>query len=135
MMAAINQPNTQPVTKVQGLSMPNLLLRLEGLTVLVSAIALYVHQGGSLLMFLALILAPDLSAIGYMVNTRVGSIVYNVVHFYALPASLAAIALAFNVPTLLLIALIWFAHIGIDRVAGFGLKYPTAFKDTHMQHV
>jgi hypothetical protein len=135
MMATFNQPNTQPATKVQGLSLPNVLLRLEGLTVLVSTIALYAHQGGSLWMFLALILAPDLPALGYIINVRVGSITYNVVHFYALPALLAAIALSFNVPTLLLIALIWFAHIGMDRVAGFGLKYPTEFKDTHMQHV
>jgi hypothetical protein len=135
MMAAINQPNTVPTTKVQGLSLPNILLRLEGLTVLVSAIAFYAHQSGSIWLFLALILAPDLSALGYTVNPRVGSITYNLVHFYALPASLAAIALAFNVPTLLLIALIWFAHIGMDRLAGFGLKYPTEFKDTHIQRV
>ena len=135
MMATINQPNTQPVTKVQGLSLPNVLLRLEGLTVFIASIALYAQQGGSLWMFLALILAPDLSALGYTVNPRVGSLVYNLVHFYALPALLAAAALAFNVPTLLLIAFIWFAHIGMDRLAGFGLKYPTEFKDTHMQHV
>jgi hypothetical protein len=135
MMATINQPNTQPATKVQSLSMPNVLLRLEGLSVLIAAIATYAHQGGSLWLFLALILAPDLSALGYLVNTRVGSIVYNIVHFYALPMLLAGTALALNMPTLFLVALIWFAHIGIDRLAGFGLKYPTEFKDTHMQHV
>jgi len=33
------------------------------------------------------------------------------------------------------ISLIWIAHIGIDRVLGYGLKYPTAFKDTHLQKV
>jgi hypothetical protein len=33
------------------------------------------------------------------------------------------------------IALIWLAHIGLDRMLGYGLKYPTEFKDTHMQHV
>lgn len=134
-MTTINLPNTEPAIKVQSLSLPNILLRLEGLTVLIAAIALYAHQGGSIWLFLALILAPDLSAIGYLRNVRVGSVVYNIVHFYALPASLAAVALSLNVPTLLLIALIWFAHIGMDRVAGYGLKYPTEFKDTHMQHV
>jgi hypothetical protein len=135
MMTTFNQPNTQPATKVQSLSLPNILLRLEGLTVFIAAIAFYAHQGGSIWLFLALILAPDLSAIGYLRNVRVGSTIYNVVHFYALPALLAAAALALNMPTLLLIALIWFAHIGMDRLAGFGLKYPTEFKDTHMQHV
>ncbi len=86
-------------------------------------------------MFLALILAPDLAMIGYMRGVRVGSVTYNALHVYTLPALLAGAAIAFNVPTLLLIALIWFAHIGMDRVAGYGLKYPTEFKDTHMQHV
>jgi len=32
-------------------------------------------------------------------------------------------------------ALIWLAHIGIDRALGYGLKYPTFFRDTHLQHV
>jgi hypothetical protein len=86
-------------------------------------------------LFLALILAPDLAMLGYLINIRAGSVIYNTVHFYAVPAILTAIALAFNVPTLLLIAFIWFAHIGMDRVAGYGLKYPTEFKDTHMQRV
>ena len=30
------------------------------------------------------------------------------------------------------IALIWLAHIGFDRAAGFGLKYTGAFGDTHL---
>ena len=135
MITAINQPNTQTASKVQSLSLPKLLLRLEGLTVLVSAVAAYAHQGGSIWLFLALILAPDLAMLGYLINIRVGSIVYNAVHFYALPALLAAAALALNIPTLLLIALIWFAHISMDRVVGYGLKYATNFKDTHVQHV
>jgi hypothetical protein len=32
-------------------------------------------------------------------------------------------------------ALIWLAHIGLDRALSFGLKYPTFFKDTHLQRV
>ena len=135
MITTINQPNTQTPVKVQSLSLPNLLLRMEGLTVLIAAIAAYAHQGGSIWLFLALILAPDLGMIGYLRGVRVGSIVYNALHMYTLPALLAAAAIAFNLPTLLLIALIWFAHIGMDRVAGYGLKYPTEFKDTHMQRV
>ena len=33
------------------------------------------------------------------------------------------------------VALIWLAHIGMDRLLGYGLKYPSAFKDTHLQRV
>jgi hypothetical protein len=32
-------------------------------------------------------------------------------------------------------ALIWLAHIGLDRTLGYGLKYPTFFEDTHLQRV
>src|SRR5947208_2970165 len=110
-------------------SLPNVLLRLEGLTVLLGAITLYAHQGGNWLMFALLLLAPDLSMIGYVRNPRVGSITYDVVHFYALPAVLLALSVA-NVPAGIQLALIWFAHIGMDRTLGFGLKYPTDFKDT-----
>ncbi len=135
MTTTINHRNTQEAAKVQSLSLPNVLLRLEGFTVFAAAAILYAHQGGSIWLFLALILVPDVSMLGYMVNVRVGSITYNAAHLYLIPAVLAGVALAANMPTLLLIATIWFAHIGIDRVAGFGLKYPTEFKDTHMQRV
>ncbi|MCA0458760.1 MAG: DUF4260 domain-containing protein [Chloroflexi bacterium] len=135
MTTTVNQANTQIAAKVQTLSLPNILLRLEGLTMFAAAVVLYAHQGGSLLLFLALILVPDVSMLGYMVNVRVGSLMYNAAHLYTIPAVLAGVALAMNIPTLLLVALIWFAHIGIDRLAGFGLKYPTEFKDTHMQRV
>ena len=32
-------------------------------------------------------------------------------------------------------ALIWLAHIGVDRMLGYRLEYPSAFKDTHLQRV
>ena len=33
------------------------------------------------------------------------------------------------------LALIWLGHIGMDHALGYGLKYPTAFGDTHLQRV
>jgi hypothetical protein len=35
----------------------------------------------------------------------------------------------------LVVALVWFAHIGMDRLVGYGLKYPTESKDTHLGRV
>ncbi|MBZ0284582.1 MAG: DUF4260 domain-containing protein [Anaerolineae bacterium] len=119
----------------KSLSLPNAFLRLEGLTVFIAAILLYASQSGSAVAFILLLLVPDVSMIGYKVNIRVGSMVYNLVHTYALPALLVGLALAFNVPVLLQIAFIWFAHIGMDRTVGYGLKYATNFKDTHLQRV
>ncbi len=117
------------------LSRPSVLLRLEGVVVFFGAIALYISQGASGLLFGLLFFAPDLSMLGYGINPRVGSFTYNAVHNYALPAILMASALAAGWTIGVQIALIWFAHIGMDRILGFGLKYPTAFKDTHLQRV
>jgi hypothetical protein len=116
-------------------SMPGVLLRVEGIAVLIGAITLYANQQGSWIAFVLLLLAPDLSAIGYLVNTHVGSVAYNAVHTYVLPSLLAALSILVSFPAGIQIALIWFAHIGMDRALGFGLKYATAFKDTHLQRV
>jgi len=113
----------------------NRMLRLEGLIVLVGALAFYALLNGNWLVFLVLLLAPDLSALGYAFNARVGAATYNTVHLYLLPGILLALGYALSAPLAMQIALIWFAHIGMDRTMGYGLKYPTAFKDTHMQHV
>ncbi len=115
--------------------LPRLLLHAEGLALFVGAIALYAYARGSTVMFLVLLLAPDLSMIGYMVNSRVGSRVYNLAHFMALPMLLAVVSLLGGWLLGIQLALIWLVHIGMDRSVGYGLKYDTAFKDTHLQHV
>jgi hypothetical protein len=30
---------------------------------------------------------------------------------------------------------IWIVRIGVDRALGYGRKYPSGFKDTHLQRV
>jgi hypothetical protein len=117
------------------LSLPNVLLRLEGLTVFIGAIALYASQHYSGLAFVLLLLVPDVSMIGYRISLRAGSQIYNAAHVYTLPALLIALGLVLSAPIAIQIGLIWAAHIGMDRVAGYGLKYATEFKDTHMQRV
>ena len=76
------------------LTMPALLLKLESAATALGALAIYIHLGGSALLFVLLILAPDLSMIGYARNVAIGAMVYNVVHTYALPIALALIAVA-----------------------------------------
>ncbi len=116
-------------------SMVNILVRLEGLAVFVASIILYVHFGGTWGMSW-LVLAPDLGLLAFFVNTRFSSSVYNLFHFYAIPLACIAFHLVTGQGTLLfLISFLWTAHIGIDRLVGFGLKYPTQFKDTHIQRI
>jgi hypothetical protein len=108
-------------------------LRLEGLAVLILALLLYYRGGHSWLVFAVAFLAPDLSVISYLGGARAGAIGYNAAHSYLGPALIAALAL-FTV-RLPVAALIWIAHIGLDRAVGYGLKYPTAFDATHLGHL
>ena len=117
------------------LSMPNILLRLEGLIVLGAAIALYANGTYRWWVFAALLLAPDLSALPYLISNRWGAISYNLIHTYVGPLLLALYALNANNGTALQLAIIWFAHIGMDRVVGYGLKYMESFKQTHIERV
>ena len=117
------------------MSTPAKLLRLEGLTLFISAIAMYAYLQGNGWLFIALLLAPDLSAIGYLRNPRVGSWTYNAVHTTVLPLSLFVIGTLSGQTTLAQLALIWLAHIGMDRTVGYGLKYAEAFKVTHLGKV
>lgn len=70
--------------------------------------------------------------LGYLVNKRIGAALYNAGHSYLGPAMLAALGAAIDARTLLLGACIWAAHVGFDRFLGYGLKYATAFGDTHL---
>jgi hypothetical protein len=111
----------------------SLLLRLEGGVELGAAILAYALLSGGWLMFVVLLLVPDLSMLGYLAGNRVGAALYNVAHTYLAPAVLALLAWALHLPPwVTLAALIWAAHIGMDRLLGFGLKYPEGFKATHL---
>ena len=115
--------------------LPRRLLHVEGLTVLVAAVALYFHLDHGWLALVLLFLAPDLSMLGYLGGPRIGALAYDTVHTYALPVALGLVGVLGDVGTATQLALIWVAHIGFDRLLGYGLKYPTGFKDTHLQRV
>jgi hypothetical protein len=108
-------------------------LRLEGIAAFLLATSLYAHQGNSWLVFAALFFAPDVSFAAYLAGPRVGAAIYNVAHSYLGPLIVAAAAVSAEAG--LTVALVWAAHIGFDRALGYGLKYPTAFGDTHLGRI
>lgn len=110
-------------------------LQSEALAMFAVAVFAYFHAGYSWQMFAVLFLVPDVSMIGYLAGTRFGALTYNLGHAYIGPAAVAAYGLATNDDMALPIALIWFAHVGFDRMLGFGLKYGDAFTHTHLGHV
>ena len=113
----------------------NAILRLEGAAAFAAAIAIYAHAGFSWLLFVVLILAPDLAMLAYLVGPRAGAAAYNVVHTYALSVPIALAGFIFAQPVVSALGLIWIAHIGMDRMLGYGLKYASGFADTHLGRV
>jgi hypothetical protein len=111
---------------------PRTLLRAEGLTAFLAATAAYVALSGSPWLYLLLALAPDLSMLGYLAGPRVGSYVYNAAHTYAVPVGVIGLGVWTATPLATFVGLVWVAHVGADRVVGYGLKYPTEFGDTHL---
>jgi Domain of unknown function (DUF4260) len=111
---------------------PRALLHLEGSVVFIVSLFLYKWTHASWVQFAVLFLMPDLSMLGYAAGVRVGAISYNAVHCYAAPLILGVWALGTDDHAILALSLIWTAHIGLDRMLGYGLKYPTRFKDTHL---
>jgi hypothetical protein len=116
-------------------SLPGMLLRLEGLAAFTISILLYARHDASWLMLVVLALAPDLSALGFLGGPRAGTIAYNIAHTYTVPAILGVAGLLGDSDLAIALALIWTAHIGMDRAIGYGLKYESAFKDTHLSRV
>jgi hypothetical protein len=108
------------------------VLRLEGAAALGIGILLYRQSGGEWGWLALTFFAPDLSLLGYLGGRRVGAIAYNAAHSYAGPALLFLAAVLSGENVARLGALIWVAHIGFDRMLGYGLKYATAFTDTHL---
>ena len=103
--------------------------------VFAATLLLYWQLDGNWVLFVVLILAPDLGMLGYIRNTRLGAAAYNLLQTSSVPLALGSVGLLSGVGLLVQLALIWVAHIAADRAMGFGLKYPTEFKDTHLQHV
>lgn len=114
---------------------PKVLLRAEGLAVLVGAAVAYHAVHASWIFFAVLFLAPDLAMIGYAFGLKVGAVSYNAAHSYIGPLLLGLVAYLAQAPGVYAYALMWTAHIGFDRLLGYGLKYETAFKDTHLNRV
>jgi Domain of unknown function (DUF4260) len=116
------------------LTRPRWVLRAEGAVIFIGSVLLYGHGHYHWWVFAVLFLAPDLSMLGYLVNVRLGAMCYNLVHTEVGPVIVLLFAWL-SMPRLLPFGLIWLGHLGFDRMLGYGLKYPTKFRDTHLQHL
>jgi Domain of unknown function (DUF4260) len=109
-----------------------MLLRLEGAVLLGTSAFFYARTDQSWLLFALLLLAPDIGMAGYAGGNGVGAGIYDAFHTYLPPAALLVVGVLSGADLIVGLALIWVAHIGMDRMLGYGLKYPSGFRDTHL---
>ena len=126
----MSETATEPTGAVTG--GVKIVLRLEGLTLFAAMLVLYATWGGSWWIFAILFLAPDLSFVAYLIDPKTGAFAYNAAHSYMAPVALLTLGFGLDEPLILSIAMIWLAHIGIDRALGYGLKYEAGFGFTHL---
>lgn len=106
------------------------LLKLEELALFLGCLYLFSRLNFAWWWFPALLLLPDLSMIGYVVNPQLGALTYNIVHHKALGIVIGLWGLYTGNQYLMLAGIILLAHSSMDRVAGYGLKYPDSFRHT-----
>jgi hypothetical protein len=112
-----------------------LILRAEQVALFAAGVIAYLALGGNALLLLPLLLAIDLSMVGYLAGPRLGAITYNAGHNLVLALLALGIGFWTGTPWLQHLAAVWVAHIGMDRSLGYGLKLPTDFRDTHLGRI
>lgn len=110
-------------------------IKLEELGMLVLGIYLYSFLPYSWWWFLILILAPDIGMLGYLLNNKIGAMVYNIFHHKGLAIGIYLGGVYFSLPLVQLAGIILFSHASMDRLFGYGLKYYSGFKSTHLGEV
>jgi hypothetical protein len=99
---------------------PRRWLRVEGLAVLVAGAGIYLVA---------------VSMVGYLAGPKVGALVYNLAHNQATGLMVLGAGVVSGVSPLVLAGAVLVGHAGMDRLAGYGLKYPSAFGDTHLGRI
>jgi hypothetical protein len=107
-------------------------LRLEGLAAFGAGLVLFGATGGNWLFIVPLLLVPDISAVGFLAGPRVGTFTYNLFHNWVPGIVTLGIGMWLSSPAVMLAAAILIAHVGMDRMVGYGLKLPSSFHDTHL---
>lgn len=111
------------------------IIRMENLLALMVCLCLYAQCDFSWLVFICAFFIPDISMFGYLINAKVGSRMYNLCHTYIWALVLGMFGLLSGRAIFIQVCLIWIAHISMDRVLGYGLKYAAGFKETTLQKI
>jgi hypothetical protein len=110
----------------------NLLLKFEEAALFVLCVFLFNQLPFVWWWFPALLLLPDIAMVGYFINPKIGAYLYNLLHHRLTAAAVACYGLSSGNAYWQLAAIILFAHIAMDRLMGYGLKYEDSFHHTHL---
>ena len=110
-------------------------LKLEELAMFGFSIFLFNQTEYAWWVYLALFLTPDIGMIGYLVNTKVGAITYNLVHHKGIALCILILGYYYSTEWVVLTGIILFGHAAFDRMLGYGLKYEDSFKHTHLGEI
>ena len=104
----------------------------EGAVLLVAALIAFTATEQAWWLIPAVLFLPDLAMLGYARSSRLGALTYNLAHSYPLPALVGGWAIWQDATGMQAVTLLWFAHIGLDRMLGYGLKHSDGFTHTHL---
>ncbi len=109
-------------------------LQIEELTQFVASIVVLVFLELDIAWWLwpIIFLAPDIGMVGYLANPKIGSWTYNFFHFKSIAVAVIACGVLLEFKELLVAGVVLFGHAAMDRMLGYGLKYPDSFKHTHL---
>ncbi len=108
------------------------ILKLEELLMFGLSIFLFSRLDFAWWWYPTLLFVPDLSMLGYLINTKIGALTYNMIHVKALGISIYLIGVLLASQPIQLAGLILFGHSSMDRILGYGLKFQDAFTHTHL---
>ena len=108
------------------------VLRLEQVGFFLFSIYLFGQLEFAWWWFPLLILTPDLSMLGYLAGPAAGAWTYNIIHHKGVALGVYLLGVWLAAPALLLAGVILFGHSSMDRIFGYGLKYPDSFQHTHL---
>ena len=111
------------------------LIKIEELAMFLLSIYLFNKLSIAWWWFPALLLAPDLGAIGYLLGNKTGAISYNLFHHKGVAIGVYLLGIWTTNTPLELAGIILFAHSSMDRFFGYGLKYDEGFGFTHLGRI
>jgi len=110
----------------------NITLKMEEVALFALSIAVFSTLPFAWWWFPVLLLVPDISMLGYLINPRIGAFGYNLGHHRALGLGVYGVGFWTGNAVLMLVGVILFGHAAFDRIWGYGLKYASGFRYTHL---